>query len=71
MTELCRACLFASRLNLQAHRSAMLHAGFPGLEWNPLSNISYSICAESINRCHDGRIGVLVGVGQPGVLTHA
>lgn len=70
-TELPWTQLLTSRLHLQADCGAMLLASFPGLHGDSLPEVSHSICSQGINGCQDGRVCVLVGVWQPGLLSHA
>lgn len=68
VAELPGGQLLAQGLHLQADRGAVLQAGFPGLGGNGLAEVDHSVRGQGIDGGQDGRVGVLVGVGKPGLL---
>lgn len=49
----------------------MVQHGLPRLDWDSLPHVYHSICGQSVDGSHNGRIGVLVGAGEPALICDA
>lgn len=56
---------FAIGLHLQAHGGRVVQHGLPCLDWDSFPDVNHPVRGQSIDGGHDGRVGVLVGVGEP------
>lgn len=70
-TELLWTQFVTSGLHFEADGGAVLLARLSGLNGDSLAEVVHSVRGQGVDGCQDGGVGVLVGVGHPGVLRDA